>query len=220
MDIIALEKVDNLIWLGRYSERVYLTIREFFRGSDYMIEHPDFYVQYCQALQIPNIYTDANDFISRYIVDDKDVDSIISNFNRAYDNCIVLRNELGTETLSYLEMAENILRSIDDFHSYAFELQNVLDYILAFWASLDDNVENYEVRNIVKLGKRLERLDMYLRLRKPMDDVFMACDTLDHRLKKSHIPYDREAFIEARNLIYSGDTMKFPEAVGLIEQIL
>ena len=46
MDIISLDKVNNLLWLGRYSERVYVTIREFFAGYDQMIEHHDFYIQY------------------------------------------------------------------------------------------------------------------------------------------------------------------------------
>lgn len=56
MDIISLDKVNNLLWLGRYSERVYVTIREFFAGYDQMIEHHDFYIQYCRNFQIPNIY--------------------------------------------------------------------------------------------------------------------------------------------------------------------
>lgn len=30
MGIISLERIDNLIWLDRYSERIYLTIKEFF----------------------------------------------------------------------------------------------------------------------------------------------------------------------------------------------
>ena len=95
MGIISLEKVDNLLWLGRYSERVYTTIKEFFIGYDRMIEHPDFYVKYCEDFQIPNIYNDMSDLVRRYLKDTSDPNSIISNLYRAYDNCTVLRNELG-----------------------------------------------------------------------------------------------------------------------------
>ncbi len=219
MDIIVLDKVDNLIWLGRYSQRVYLTIREFLDGYDKMIETPDFYKQYCAHLQIPDIYDNLSDFVHRYMLDTANVDSIVSNLDRAYDNCIVLRNELGSETMSYLEVALNTLRDIDDFHSFILDLQRVLDYILAFWACMDENVENYEVRNIIKLGKRLERLDMYLRLRKSQKDIRMACDTLDHRLKKNKIPYDREAFLQARAYI-AADTILYGKALDSVETIL
>ncbi|WP_301859688.1 alpha-E domain-containing protein [uncultured Megasphaera sp.] len=219
MDIISVDKVDNLLWLGRYSERVYITIREFFRGYDRMIENPDFYIQYCQNFQIPNIYTSLDDFVQRYVKDETDMNSIVSNLNRAYDNCIVLRNELGSETMSYLELSLDSLKSIEDFHSFIMDLQGTLDYILAFWACLDDNVQNYEIRNIVKLGKRLERLDMYLRLRKPVDELTMACETLDHRLKKSKIPYDRESFLKARRLIYS-DPVEYVRAITQVERII
>ena len=220
MDIIALDKVDNLLWLGRYSQRAYMTIREFFISYDTMIEHPDFYVQYCQNLQIPNTYTDLNDFVRHYIADDQDMSSIVSMLNRTYDNCIVLRNELGSETMSYLEVALNDMEDIEDFESFSVDLQHVLDYILAFWGCVDETIQNYEVRNIIKLGKRLERLDMYLRLRRPQKDLRMACQTLDHRLKKSKLPYDRDSFMKARDLIEDDRDLDYVQAIRLVETIL
>lgn len=219
MDIISLDKVDNLLWLGRYSERVYLTIREFFTGYDQMIEDPDFYKEYCYNMQIPNIYTDLNDFVKRYIRDESNPDSIIANLNRAYDNCMILRNEIGTETMSYLELALDDLISLKDFDSFILDLQGTLDHILAFWACLDDDVENYEVRNIIKLGKRLERFDMYLRLRKDKAMLHKACDTLDHRLKKSNLPYDRESFMKVRSMI-AQPRINYDEAIYLVESLV
>ena len=38
MDIISLEELNRLYWLGRYTERVYTTIREYLLGRDRMIE--------------------------------------------------------------------------------------------------------------------------------------------------------------------------------------
>ena len=43
MGIISLERIDNLIWLGRYSERIYLTIKEFFSCYDKMLDDPNLY---------------------------------------------------------------------------------------------------------------------------------------------------------------------------------
>lgn len=38
MGIISMEKVDHLYWFGRYTERVYTTLRMFFHIYDKMIE--------------------------------------------------------------------------------------------------------------------------------------------------------------------------------------
>lgn len=223
MDIISLDKVDNLIWLGRYSERVYLTIKEFFVSYDRMIENPNFYVEYCENFKIPNIYTDMNDFVKSYVQDKSNVNSLLANLNRAYDNCVVLRNEVGTETMSYLELALNELSEIKDFDSFIIDLQGVLDHILAFWACLDDEVENYEVRNLIKLGKRLERFDIYLRLRKPIDTLHKACEMLEHRLGKSNIPYNREAFLQVKDMLNKNDdisSIDYVKAVSLVESLV
>lgn len=104
MGIISLERIDNLIWLGRYSERIYLTIKEFFFYYDKMLDDPNLYKEYCYILQILMIYENPKDFIDRYVCDPTISDSLLSNLFRAYDNCIVLRNEIGTESMTYLEM--------------------------------------------------------------------------------------------------------------------
>lgn len=220
MDIIALDKVDNLLWLGRYSERVYSTIKEFFIGYDKMIEQPDFYIKYCANFKIPNIYCSTDDFVKRYLKDETDPDSIISNLYRAYDNCMILRNEIGTQTMSYLELAVNDLVSLKDFDSFIIDLQSILDHILAFWASLDDEIENYEVRSIVKLGRRLERLDIYLYLHKDRTKLVKAYDMLEHRLNNAYIPYNKEAFVELKNMLFSPSALDYDRAITLTESLI
>lgn len=223
MDIISLEKVDNLIWLGRYSERVYLTIKEFFVSYDRMIEDPDFYVKYCEDFRIPNVYSDMDDFVHKYVQDKHNPSSLLASLNKAYDNCIVLRNELGTETMAYLEMSLNELSEIEDFNSFIIDLQGVLDHILAFWSCLDDDVENYEVRNLIKLGKRLERFDIYLRLHKPVDTLVKACDMLEHRLGKSYVPYNKEGFLVLKDMLNKPDAegnIDYNKAITLVESLV
>lgn len=219
MGIISLEKVDNLLWLGRYSERVYTTIKEFFIGYDRMIEQPDFYISYCENFKIPNIYNNMDDFVKRYLKDTNDPNSIISNLYRAYDNCTVLRNEIGSQTMSYLELAVDDLNSIKDFDSFIIDLQSVLDHILAFWACLDDDVEDYETRNIVKLGKRLERMDMYLYLRKDKKTITKAYEMLEHRLEKSNLPYNKEALVNVKIMLDS-DKLDYGKAISYVESLV
>lgn len=106
MDIISVEQANRLYWLGRYTERVYSTIRMYFQSYDTMIDQSeDGYIDFCTSIDIPNIYTSREDFFKRYPFDETNPDSIISNLNRAYDNAIVLRENISSETLSYIQLA-------------------------------------------------------------------------------------------------------------------
>ena len=219
MGIISLERVDNLIWLGRYSERVYLTIKEFFHCYDEMLDNPVKYKQYCDQLHIPMIYENPMDFVKRYVADETVTDSILANLYRAYDNCIVLRNEIGTESMTYLELALDDLKSIQDFDSFLLDLQAVIDHILAFWASLSENVVDYDVRDIIKLGQRQERLDLYLRLRKSQSDIQMAYRSLEHRLKKAKLPYDLKLMEELKHRVEK-ENIEYQICVSCVEGLL
>lgn len=142
MDIISIEEMNHIYWLGRYSERVYTTIREYFKGRNIMIEQPAFYITYCKNFTIPNCYKSSSDFLHQYAFDENNTDSIISNLNYAYDNAILLRQTLGTETLSYMELAVNQLKNSKNSPAALLELQKVLDHILAFWACIDDEIDS------------------------------------------------------------------------------
>ena len=70
MGIISVEHTDRLYWLGRYSERVYTTIRLFADSFDEMIDLcENSYDDFCRKLDIPNIYTSRENFIERYCFD-------------------------------------------------------------------------------------------------------------------------------------------------------
>ena len=108
MGIISVEKVDHLYWLGRYTERVYTTLRLFFHIYDKMIEQPEgVYVKYCERLNIPDIYTSNKQFVQSYLFGEDNPDSVFSNMKKAYDNAVVLRDELSSNVLSYVELALN-----------------------------------------------------------------------------------------------------------------
>ena len=98
MGIISVENTDRLYWLGRYTERVYTTIKVFESRFDSMIDIDDLeYEKFCESQDIPNIYKSKEDFVARYCFSPEDENSIFSNLMRAYDNAIVLREEIGSE---------------------------------------------------------------------------------------------------------------------------
>ena len=160
MGIISVENLDRLFWLGRYSERVYTSARLFADSFDRMIDMDmDNYAAFCRQLDIPNIYSSREDFCNRYISDENDPNSIYSNLMRAYDNAIVLRNEIGSEPITYIQLSVYDMKKSRVSRAPLVGLQKVEDNILAFWGIVDDMIENENIRNVIKIGKRIERLD-------------------------------------------------------------
>ncbi len=103
MNHITIEKANELFWLGMYVEKVYTTVVEFFKGYNRMIDENHMtYPKYCRRVSIPNVYADKDNFLGRYPFDESDTDSIISNLIRAYDNGVVLKGDIGLDTLSYI----------------------------------------------------------------------------------------------------------------------
>ncbi len=193
MGIITVEKANQLFWLGRYVERVYTTIREFFIGYDRMLdETDDSYKEFCDRINIPDDYRDKDHFLKDYPFNEKNPDSIISNLNRAYDNAIVNREEIGTETLSYVQLAIYDLKKAEVSTSPLIEMQNVIDNILAFWGSVDDSMDDEQTRSMVKAGRRVERLDLYLRFEMGRDVLQKELKKLNRRIPRTQMKYRKE----------------------------
>ena len=193
MGIISLEQTNRLYWLGRYTERVYTTIRLYSRCYDDMIDDiGSNYEDFCRELEIPNIYKDKEDFNTRYPFDEEDCNSIFSNLVRAYDNAIVLRDEIGSETLSYVQLAIYDMNKAKISRAPLMELQNVVDNLLAFWGIADDYISSETTRNIIKAGKRIERLDMYARLKMEKGALLREFHRMITRIERSGMDYNKD----------------------------
>lgn len=202
MGIISVENTNRLYWLGRYSERVYTTIRLFAVSFDDMIDnYIDSYADFCKSLDIPNIYTSKENFVERYCFDEEDPNSIYSNLMRAYDNCVTLREELGSETVSYIQLAVYELQRARVSEAPLIELQKVVDNILAFWGIVDDSIDSQNVRNIIKVGKRIERLDLYGRLHMPREEMLREVHRLAGRIPQSCLKYRADYLRELERLV-------------------
>ena len=212
---------DRLYWLGRYSERVYTTLKLFGKSFDELIEQMTEadYSKLCTTLEIPNIYTDKDDFIARYPFDLTDPNSIISNLTRAYDNAIELREEIGSETLSYIQMALYSMQKAKGDQAPAIEFQNVTDDILAFWGIVDDQIDDENTRNIIKVGKRVERLDLYTRLHMSRVDINREIQRLAGRIDRCSLRYRTQSITELQEAIQA-ETLDYPAILKSVESIL
>lgn len=220
MGIISVEQADHLYWLGRYTERVYSTLRFYFRRFDTMIDEAiDSYETFCESIDIPNIYTSREDFIRRYPFDADNPDSVISNLNRAYDNAIVLRESIGSETLSYIQLAIYDMNKAAVSKSPLIELQELLDHLLSFWGIADDSIDSEQVRNMIKAGKRIERIDLYVRLGVPAEELVREVCRMIPRVERSGLRYDEEKIRQLRALVENPE-MDYYRIVSCVEAIL
>ena len=194
MGIISLEKSSRLVWLGRYTERTFTICRTLSRYYDEMIDRDEFaYRGFLDCLGLPYIYGSRDAFIRTYIFDPGDPNSLVSQLTRALDNAVVMREELTSDTLCYIQMALDTLREGEKDSAHMLTLQQVVDDLFAFWGSADDNVVSEECRTLMKCGKYVERLDLYVRLGYPFRDVEKELSKLLNRLSKVRFAYDERA---------------------------
>lgn len=220
MGIISLEHMDRLCWLGRYSERVYTTIGLYEKYFDVMIDSSDDgYKDFCVSLDIPNIYEDKTDFCFRYAFDQDDPNSIYCNLMRAYDNAIVLREEIGSEPLAYIQLAVYGMNRSKESDAPLLEMQKVKDNILAFWGITDDVIESEHVRNIIKVGKRVERIDLYARLRMPKEDLVREVHRLTGRIDRTGLKYDKKG-IYLINALVEEEKLDYYKIVSEVEHLI
>lgn len=220
MDIISVEQSDRLYWLGRYSERVYTTLRMYSNSFDTMIDEiSDSYQDFCRMIDIPDIYGSKDAFRKSYPFDENNPDSIFSNLNRAYDNAIVLRESIGSETLSYIQLAIYDMNKAKVSRSPLIEMQRVIDNILAFWGIADDSIDSEHVRNIIKTGKRIERIDLYARLGIDRKELVREVARLAPRIERSGISYDKQK-VELLKELVEAPEIDYYRIVNEVETIL
>lgn len=220
MGIISVEQTNRLYWLGRYSERVYTTLRLYSDSYDRLIDIESYnYQEFCRRLDIPDVYGGREGFKEKYPFDEEDENSIISNLIRAYDNAIVLREEIGSETLSYIQLAIYDMHKAKVSRAPLIEMQSVIDNLLAFWGIADDIIDSEQTRNIIKTGKRVERVDLYGRLHIAPAAITREVHRLIPRVERSGIKYDKEGLARLKNLVET-EEIDYYKVVYEIEHLL
>ena len=184
-DIISATKANRLYWLGRYECRVYLTLHQLNKCFDEMIDgEPDDYTEFWKKLDSSGIYQTNDEFTFGMLYDDTNPCSVLSAQKYAMDNAILLREDIMSETLSYLEMSLALLRKCKQEATVNIShLQPVIDWSLAFWGSSEQRLQNHKALSIMMIGRNVEHLDMQLRFGYPYRRVALAYDSLKRYCK-------------------------------------
>lgn len=178
--IISPAKANRLFWLGRYAERVYFNLHLLRRYYDRMIDgEPESYEEYFSNLGTVNTYPDKKFAVLGYMYDKDNPNSILSGIECANDNAIVLREEITSESLAYIQMSlMKIREESQKKNSNITTLQPITDWLLAFWGSIEERVWDVRSKNFMLIGKTLEHIDMKFRFNYPFFRLKEAFDTL------------------------------------------
>lgn len=205
----SLEKAETLFWLGRYSERVFTTLEIFYSYYGALPEDgPHSYVEFCKKLGIPNVYSNQEKFVQGYLYDRSNPDSVASSIDRAYDSAITVSEEIGERTLLYLERAHAVMKKCKGDCDRISQYEKVIDQFYAFWGCVDDKVEDEEHRNLMKVGRYVERLDLYMRLSVEWKRIDKEFSKLDRRIKKIKRPYGKKQLDRLEAIFRKQDNWK------------
>lgn len=169
---VSVIKANRLFWMGRYAERVYLALHLLRRHYDLMIdEDGDAYKTFCSKMGIEDKYSSPEHFIESYLYDEDNADSVIRMLESVNDNAILLREEIKSETLSYIQMAINYMKNSKEQSRRLGNLQYITDCILAFWGSADERICTANVRKTIFFGKFAECSDILIRFEYPLERI-------------------------------------------------
>lgn len=204
MGSITLNKNNRLYWLGRYSERVYRGIVIVRNTQDEALDGEVAELDaICAKLGIANIYTSIDDFCSRYCFDRGTNISLISTADSMLGNGMVLRELLGSPTLSYLQMAVSAIELASTSKSPGVQLQWVLDDIMAFRGSYSEFVSSEKIRNTIKTGASVERVSTMIRFDEELVVLRNEVQKLLCRMEKTTLHYIEENLTYIKEFAFS-----------------
>ncbi len=209
MGSLSLDKIDHLFWLGRYIERSHTTLTFIMSTYDKAIDSTDdSWKDQLSSLGFDPSNGDTVSLFNRCLFGENCPSSIKRSLEAAYDNAVVLRDVIGTETIAYVQMAVNSLAHAAESDAPMLDCALIIDDIMAFKGCSDDYVVDDVARNIIKCGFSIERMDLFLRLGYKLNRLEKEAHKLASRIDRMGIAYDRATFKDLIVLIYDDD---FPQ---------
>ena len=201
--IISAVKANSLFWLGRYEERVYITLHLLRKCHDKMIDGElEDYWPIWQKLDTTGAYQTIEEFTFGIMYDDTNPSTVMAAQTKAMDNAILLREDILSETLSYLEMSLALLKECrKKQEKNVICLQPVIDWSLAFWGSAQQRLQNHKALYIMSIGRNVENMDMLLRFDSSYERVALAYDSLKRYCKQMPNIIDEDIEGELNSLI-------------------
>lgn len=202
-------KANHLFWMGRYAERVYLALHLLRKHYDLMIdENEEAYKLFCTRMGIENKYSSAEHFMESYLYDLDNSDSVINMLERANDNAILLREEIKSETLSYIQLAINYIKNSKEKNAGIGTLQYITDCILAFWGSVYERIDTKNIRKVILFGKFVESSDIHIRFEYLLDRIICLSERMQGCINCDLEMYDKAQMQAYESQLHAGSYQK------------
>ena len=104
-------------------------------------------------------------------------------------------------------------------NSPLIELQQVTDDLLSFWGIVDDQIDADQIRNILKAGKRIERIDLYARLELDKNKLEREVHRMIPRVLRSGMKYNEHSLSTVSSLIHE-DPIDYEGLIINVESII
>ncbi|MFR9524129.1 MAG: alpha-E domain-containing protein [Rikenellaceae bacterium] len=204
-NVITADKANRLYWLGRYAERVYISLHLLRRYYDQVIDGDIANLhEYYRNLNVETIGEDLDSelFQLAQLYSPANSCSIYSSLCGANDNAIVLRRDITSESLSYIQMSLAIITECGvRGEKNITKLQPITDYMLAFFGSIDERVFDKRVRKFLKAGRFIENIDLHIRFHYPFFRVEEVFVSLKDALRKASIVVDEYSLEQLERLL-------------------
>lgn len=224
-EIISALKANHLYWLGRYENRVYLTLHQLGKCYDMMIDGDEAqYDDLRHRLDVDGAYADNQAFTLGILYDEENPSSLISAQKCAQDNAILLREDIMSETLSYLEMSVALLRKSQlSQEPNPTALQPIIDWAMAFWGSAEQRLQNHRALDLMMIGRNVENLDMLLRFGYPYRRVMLAYESLkrycqDEEFTDPHIAQQIDSLLTPEQFEAGDESYRYA-LIALVNQL-
>ena len=218
MGTITLNKNNRLFWLGRYAERVYQGVLSVHKVQDDVLDEVEVDMDaLCVKLGIVNSFSSPDDFCARYAYDRALPESILCSADAMIGNGMVLREMLGSQTLSYLQMSVSALEAAAMSHSCGVQLQWVLDDIMAFRGCYVEFIVDEAVRNTIRCGASVERLSTMLRFQSEDVPLRREMQKLINRLYKTNLKRDEKKLETITQFAFSEEADA--DRTGLLDSV-
>ena len=93
------------------------------------------------------------------------------------------------------------------------------DNIVAFWGMADDAIDESQIRNMIKVGKLVERIDLYARLKEPPGKIRREARRLTNRIDKSTMRYKQKTLAHVNYLVQL-DELPYETLIEAIEKLV
>ncbi|MFI3304941.1 MAG: alpha-E domain-containing protein [Rikenellaceae bacterium] len=188
-NVITADKANRLFWLGRYAERVYISMHLLRRYYDQVLDGDRAnFKEYYRCLGVNTTGHDEESEACQLsqLYDHSNICSIASSLDGANDNGVVLRRDIKSESLSYIQLSRSLIDQCSAISEMNItHLQPITDYMLAFFGSVDERVFDERVRNFLKVGRFVENIELHIRFSYPhfrVEEVFLS---LKEAIKRS-----------------------------------